>query len=462
MGEGGGDVFLGGLVGEGEQPGLVGSGGKDLGPHLGQALLRDLPHVDGLALVVAVVHERGELVEDLHEPSHVAADHRGELVPEGGVVVALADQLHEGVDRHQRVLDLVGDARHHLGEELELLGGALLLRELPLGGEVLEHQHRAHRLRPVAHHRVGRDLQRQIAVGELHLGAVDRAALGERGVQHVAQRGRQHSQVAVQHLARGESEDLGGPAVDPHDLLFRVDGDHAVRHAGEDALVELLLVLEQLVDADLAYRGGEVRAEREECLGLAAAVAASADALAQGEDADQLAVRADRDGQHRLEGGQLPRDLARDGIRGAAARLLDLDEATLGGQPQGKPAVVRESQRLDHLRGQAAIRGHPVEMAARFSEQDRGAARTHELRHPVEELVEHAGQVEAGGQGLGEFLGHLRGRVWRRRRAVHGGVRRHLTERVAGGPESGHLLEQPQLVVGLLEQALELAGGEGL
>ena len=89
---------------------------------LDQALLDRRADVHASALVVTLVDQRGKLLEDLHEPADVAAHHRREVLAEARVVVALADQLHEGVDGDERVLDLVRDARHHPGEELELLG----------------------------------------------------------------------------------------------------------------------------------------------------------------------------------------------------------------------------------------------------------------------------------------------------------------------------------------------------
>ena len=125
-----------------------------------------------------------------------------------------------------------------------------------------------------------------------------------------------------------------GAAVDRDDLLVGIDGDHAARHAREDPLVELLLVLEQVVHADVADGGGQVGPEIEQGLGLVAPVAAAGDPLAEGEDADQLPVRAERDGHHRLQDGQLAGDLPGRGVGDAALGLLDLDEPALGGEPQ--------------------------------------------------------------------------------------------------------------------------------
>ena len=61
-------------------------------------------------------------------------------------------------------------------------------------------------------------------------------------------------------------------------------------------------------------------------------------------DADQFAVRAQRDGHHRLQGRELARDLAGGRLRGVAARVLDMDEATLGRQSEGQTAVGGEGQ----------------------------------------------------------------------------------------------------------------------
>jgi len=47
----------------------------------------------------------------------------------------------------------------------------------------------------------------------------------------------------------------------------------------------------------------------------------------------------------------------------------------------------------------------------RIGEEDRAAARAHQLGHPVEELVQHARQIEAGRERLRELLRHLGDRV---------------------------------------------------
>ena len=323
-------------------------------------------------------------------------------------------------------------------------------------------EHRAHGLGAIAHHRVGRDLEGQVAEGELHLDPRHRASLGQGLEEHVAERGGQHPQVPVQHLPRRHAEDLRGAAVDRDDLLVGIDGDDAARHAGEDPLVEFLLVLEQVVHADVADGGGQVGSEIEQGLGLVAPVAAAGDPLAQGEDADQLPVRAERDGHHRLQDGQLAGDLPGRGIRDAALGLLELDEPALGGQPQRQAAVRAQGERLHHVRRQSAIRGDAVVARGRIAEQDGAAARARQLRHSVEELVQHARQIEAGRERLRELLRHLGQRVRGHGRARH----RDLVGGLGGGtprrPQGGHFLEQAELVLGLLEQALQVPSRERL
>src|SRR6266481_2443257 len=64
------------------------------------------------------------------------------------VVVALTDEFDEGVNRHQRIFDLVGDPRDHAREELGLLHLAPLGQELLLRRQIFEDEHGAER-RPV-------------------------------------------------------------------------------------------------------------------------------------------------------------------------------------------------------------------------------------------------------------------------------------------------------------------------
>src|SRR5262249_61825122 len=91
-----------------------------------------------------------------------------------------------------------------------------------------------------------------------------------------------------------ELKDLLGAAVDRSDALLAPNRDNAARHVRQDALAELLLALELVVERDIADRVGQVRAEIEERLGLSAAVRRSHHRLPHGEDADELAARKER------------------------------------------------------------------------------------------------------------------------------------------------------------------------
>src|SRR4030095_1265686 len=91
------------------------------------------------------------------------------MSPEIRIVVALADELDEGVDGYQGVLDLVGDPRDHAREELSLLNLALLRQELFLRGQVLEDEHRAERRAVLAADRIGGDFEPMPAQAELPL-----------------------------------------------------------------------------------------------------------------------------------------------------------------------------------------------------------------------------------------------------------------------------------------------------
>src|SRR5207249_10835333 len=76
---------------------------------------------------------------------------------------------------------------------------------------------------------------------------------------HVAQRRRERAQVLLENLAGRQLENFLGPPVDRADALVATDGDDAARHVGEDALAELLLALELVVERDVADGRGQVR-----------------------------------------------------------------------------------------------------------------------------------------------------------------------------------------------------------
>ena len=105
---------------------------------------------------------------------------------------------------------------------------------------------------------------------------------------------------------------------------------------------------------------------------------------------------------------------------------------------------------------EGAIRGDPVVAGGRIGEQDRAAARAGQLGHPVEELVQHAREIEAGRERLRELLRHLGERVRGRGRARRRGLVRALGDRAPRRPQGGHFLEQAELVLGLLEQGLQV------
>ena len=187
---------------------------------------------------------------------------------EVGIVVALADQLDERVDRHQRILDLVGDAGHHAREQLELVGLALLRRQFFLGGEVLEHEDGAQRCALLVAYDVRRQLDPEAPQRQLDLRARHGPARRQRVKQQVAQRRGQDAQILTDHGVRGQAQNLLGTPVHRAHALITADRDHAARHVREDPLGELLFPLELLVQRDVADDRGELGDEVEERLDL--------------------------------------------------------------------------------------------------------------------------------------------------------------------------------------------------
>ena len=209
-----------------------------------QHLVHDRADVHGLEREVAFCDQRRQFLEDLHHAAHVPAHHGGEVPSKVGIVVALFEQLHEHVDGHERILDLIGDPRDDAGEELELLGLSLLRREGLLGREVFEHDDGPERLRFVAHDRVRRDLEREVAERQLHLVAVHGATTGERLEEEITERRGQDAQVMANDIADRQVEDLLGAPVHRADLLVTTDGDDAARHVREYLLIILFFALE--------------------------------------------------------------------------------------------------------------------------------------------------------------------------------------------------------------------------
>ena len=161
------------------------------------------------------------------------------------------------------------------------------------------------------------------------------------------------------------------------------------------------------MDADVADRRGEMARQIEQGLGLAPPVGAARDALAERQDAHQLSVRGERDGDDGLEHRHLPGDLARGGVGRPPERLLDLDEPSLRHQPERQAAVGGEADRLDDVRREPARRAHPILPVLVLGEEDRAPARARQLGDGVEEEIEHAREIEARGERLGELLGDL-------------------------------------------------------
>jgi hypothetical protein len=223
------------------------------------------------------------------------------VTAEVGVVVALPDQLDEGIDRHQRVLDLVGDAGHDAGEELELLRLAALGGQLLLRREVLEDEDGAEGFSVLVPHRVGRDFQPQATQRQLDLRAGGRPARGERVIQHVAQGRGEHPKILAHDGGGRQVEDLLGAAVQGAHGLVTTDRHHPARHVREDPLAELLLPGELVVQRDVAQDGGQMGGQIEQRLHLVATVGGAEHRLAERQHGHQLSVREQRDRHHCLE-----------------------------------------------------------------------------------------------------------------------------------------------------------------
>ena len=125
-----------------------------------------------------------------------------------------------------------------------------------------------------------------------------------------------------------------------------------------------------MVDADVANGRGEMAGQIEQRLSFSTTVGSPRDALAQGEDAHELAVRGEGDGHHCLQHRHFPCDLARSGIRGLGVGFFDLDKPSLRHQPEGQAAVRGKTDRFDDQRGQPARGAHAVLPVLVFGEED--------------------------------------------------------------------------------------------
>ncbi len=217
------------------------------------------------------------------------------------------------------------------------------------------------------------------------------------------------------------------------------------------------------MDTDVADGRGERAGEVEERLDIAPVVRAARDPLAEEQDAHELAVGGEGNGDHGLQYGHLAGDLPPRHFRRARLGLVDLDQASLGHEPEGQPAVGREADGVDQVWREASGGPHAVLAVLVFGEEDGAPARPGQLGDGIEEQIEHAGQIEAGGQGLGELARHLR-------QVARGGFGRRirvLGQRAQGhGPpgraEGRHLLQEEQLLVRLAKHPAQVRGGEGL
>src|SRR5439155_21440238 len=73
------------------------------------------------------------------------------------------------------------------------------------------------------------------------------------------------SQILADHGGRPQIQDLLGTPVERPHFLVTADGDDAARHVGEDALVEFLLVVQLVVQGDVAdgRESGDVQRSEE-------------------------------------------------------------------------------------------------------------------------------------------------------------------------------------------------------
>ena len=109
--------------------------------------------------------------------------------------------------------------------------------------------------------------------------------------------------------------------------------------------------------ADVADRGGEVRAEIEQDLGLPAAIRAARDPLAERENRDQLPVGDQGDRHDRLQHRHLAHDLPGGGVAGPSMRLVDLRSSRPSTVSQsGRPLSAGSVEGLDDVRDEARDR----------------------------------------------------------------------------------------------------------
>ncbi len=216
---------------------------------------------------------------------------------------------------------------------------------------------------------------------------------------------------------------------------------------GQDALAELLFALELVVERDVADRGGQVRAQIEERLGLPATVGRPHNRLTHGEDPDELAAREERYREDALEQLQLAHDV----------RVGEVDEpggSALRGEPPNEPLAGRQAHRADDLRRQPAMRGDAIFLRVGAGQEQRHPGGSNELPDRVEEHLERSRQVEARGKRPRELLEHAceRGTL---PRLIGAGRRARPPGREARA-ERGDFARQPKPVGDVAQRAVEL------
>src|SRR5687767_1360787 len=182
---------------------------------LGKGWLQDLDglgdrtaQIDADVRSLARLRERSQTIEQPLDAPDLPGRDAAELVDELRVVLTPGQQLRERLDRHQGILDLVGDAG---GEHLEVgepLGFLPLQLELFQGRQIAEDGDGAHDgSRLVEDRRGGEDHRTDFrALRELYFRDLDHLALVQRGVQPLAERLRKGGREALTDVG-GRSEE---------------------------------------------------------------------------------------------------------------------------------------------------------------------------------------------------------------------------------------------------------------
>ena len=210
-----------------------------------------------------------------------------------------------------------------------------------------------------------------------------------------------------------------------------------------------------MVERDVADGRGQRGREIEEDLHLRPSVAAAGHRLADDEDGHEVAVREQRHRHHAAEQRELARQL---GI----AQIVQTRRPSLGGEPVRQSIAGREPDRVDDLRGQGPMRADAIGLARLVEQQQRRARGAEQLADGVQEHLESARQVEAGGQDASELFQDASQRRW----LAHGLDRWRLADRWhhRSRAKRGDLVKEPaaiaHLAYGELEVALTEAGGQ--